>query len=328
MKKLSQVVWGLSLAIGLGTVNVQVQAAQLEHPDISMAVGKINGFFFLPGTVAYYLGYYKAEGLNVHMIDLGTGGKALQAMIGGSADIVNGSYEHTIQLTAKHIPLQAFVLQAQRGDYALGIVKGKIPNYRSLKDLKGKKIGISSPGSGSYMFTKLQLTKAGVNPDDVSWVSVGQGAGAVAAAEKGEVAAVANTDPVMVVLEKKKDVKIVADARTPAGSKAAFGSPYYPASSFFARTEFIKKYPNTIQALTNAMVRTLKWMHTHTPDQIMAVLPKDLVGSDPRTFKMALAKLLPTYSPDGLFPPGGAEAVKRGLSTFDPNVRNASFPLS
>ncbi|MDQ2987955.1 MAG: ABC transporter substrate-binding protein, partial [Pseudomonadota bacterium] len=78
----------------------QAQARTPEQPAIRLAIGGKVGLFYLPVTIAERLGYFKDEGLQVEFIDLGSGGKALQALVGGSADVTSGSYEHTIQMQA------------------------------------------------------------------------------------------------------------------------------------------------------------------------------------------------------------------------------------
>src|SRR5258708_11691980 len=98
------------------------EAGPIEKPRVQVAVGSKVGLFFLPTMVAEYLGYYKDEGLDVEIVDLGSGGKALQALVGGSVDVTSGAYDHTVQLAAKNIPLQAVVLQARLPGNALGVV--------------------------------------------------------------------------------------------------------------------------------------------------------------------------------------------------------------
>ena len=156
--------------------------AQVDKPEqskVRLAVGGKVGLFYLPVTIAERLGYFKDEGLDVEMIDLTSGAKALQALVGGSADVTSGSYEHTIQMQAKGMALTAFVLQGRLIDYSLGVVTKKVPSYQTPKDLKGLKVAVSSPGAGTHMFLNAVLAKAGLKPEDVSVIGVGQTAGAV-----------------------------------------------------------------------------------------------------------------------------------------------------
>src|SRR5919198_787555 len=68
---------------------------------VRLGVGGQALLVYLPTTLAERLGYYRDEGLNVHIEDLQGGSKALQALQGGSVDVVSGYYDHTIQMQAK-----------------------------------------------------------------------------------------------------------------------------------------------------------------------------------------------------------------------------------
>ena len=73
-----------------------------EKKKVTIAVGGKNLFYYLPLTVAERKGYFRDEGLEVEIPDFAGGAKALQALVGGSADMVSGAYEHTINMMAKH----------------------------------------------------------------------------------------------------------------------------------------------------------------------------------------------------------------------------------
>ena len=85
----------------------------LEKPKLTIAVGGKNLLYYLPLTIAESLGYFKAEGLDLTIADFAGGSRALQAMIGGSADVVSGAFEHTINMQVKGQRLRAFVLQGR-----------------------------------------------------------------------------------------------------------------------------------------------------------------------------------------------------------------------
>lgn len=149
---------------------------RLEKPRISIAVGGKAAFYYLPLTIAEQLGYFKAEGLEVEISDFAGGSRALQAVVGGSADVVSGAFEHTINLQSKGQKYQAFVLQGRAPQISMGISPKTMPNYRAVTDLKGKKIGVSAPGSSTNMVANLILSRAGLKPGDVSFIGVGTAA--------------------------------------------------------------------------------------------------------------------------------------------------------
>ena len=93
----------------------------------------------------------------------------------------------------------------------------------------------------------------------MSVIGVGHGATAITALKSGQVDVISQTDPAMTMLEQDKAIKVIAETRTLEGTTELFGGPM-PAGCLYAPLEFVKKNPNTVQALTNAMVRADKWM--------------------------------------------------------------------
>ncbi len=182
-----------------------------EKPDVHIAVGGKAALYYLPLTITEQLGYFKDEGLNVKISDFKGGSAALRAVVGGSADVVSGAYEHTINMQARGQKFEAFVLQGRAPQISIGVSTAKVPNYKSPKDLKGLKIGVSAPGSSTNMFADYVLEKGGLGPKDVSFVGVGTGSAAIAAIQNGQVDAISNVDPVMTMLEKQGAVKVIFD---------------------------------------------------------------------------------------------------------------------
>src|SRR6476469_10243771 len=173
-------------------------AAQgLEKPKLSIGVGGKPLIYYLPLTIAERNGYFKAEGLDVEILDFPGGAKALQALLGGSVDIVSGAYEHTISQQAKGQAIEALVLQGQYSGIVLALSKSKAASYKSPADLNGMKVGVTAPGSSTNMFVNILLAKAGLKPDAASIIGVGAGAGAVAIMKRGEIDAMSNLDPVI-----------------------------------------------------------------------------------------------------------------------------------
>ncbi|HET9653525.1 MAG TPA: ABC transporter substrate-binding protein, partial [Usitatibacter sp.] len=237
----------LAVVLGL-TVAATSWAQAPEKKKITIAVGGKNLFYYLPLTVAERLGYFKDEGLEVEIPDFAGGAKALQALVGGSADMVSGAYEHTINMAAKKQPITAVVLQAKYSSIVMVLPKAKAASYNGGKGLKGLKVGVTAPGSSTNMFANNLLVKAGLKPSDVSIVGVGAGSGAVAAMEKGEIDALSNLDPVVTQLESTGKFVAVADSRTEKGMKDIYGGDYM-ASVIYLNTDYVKKYPNTVQAV-------------------------------------------------------------------------------
>jgi NitT/TauT family transport system substrate-binding protein len=311
------------VALALGALLATGAAAQApEKKKITIAVGGKSLFYYLPLTVAERKGYFKEEGVEVEIPDFAGGARALQALVGGSADMVSGAYEHTINMAAKKQPIKAVVLQMKYSSIALIMPKDKAAKYRGAKDLKGLKIGVTAPGSSTNMFVNNLLAKEGLKQTDVSIVGVGTGAGAVAAMEKGEIDAVSNLDPVLTQLESTGKFVAVADSRTEKGMKDIYGGDYH-ASVIYITEEFIKKNPNTVQAVVNAMVRADKWIAKATPQEIVDLMPNEYKAGNPSLYKEALLKNMIGFSENGELSMKAAENVYKVLRQFEPSVMAA-----
>jgi len=300
---------------------------KLEKSKVSIAVGGKAAFYYLPLTISEQLGFFKAEGLEVEISDFSGGARALQAVVGGSADVVSGAYEHTINLQSKNQLFQAFVLQGRAPQIALGVSTRTMPGYKSLADLKGKKIGVSAPGSSTNMMANLVLSRAGIKAEDVSFIGVGTAAGALAAIRSGQIDAMSNTDPVMTMLEQKGDVKIISDTRTLKGTQDVFGGPM-PAACLYAPAEFLQKNPNTVQALTNAIVHGLKWLQTAGPGDIIKTVPETYLLGDRGLYLASFNKIREAIALDGMIPDDGTRTALKALASFDPTVKVDKIALA
>ena len=202
-----------------------VRAQAVEKPRLTLAVGGKNLLYYLPLTIAEQLGFFKAEGLEPNIVDFAGGAQALRAVVGGSADVVSGAFEHTVNMQAKGQRLRAFVLQGRAPQIVLGVNPKTLAGYKTPADLKGKKIGVTAPGSSTNVMVNFFLAKAGLKPADVSIVGVGASQGAVAAMRSGQIDAISNLDPVITLLQRSGDLKIVADTRIVAQAEQIFGGP-------------------------------------------------------------------------------------------------------
>jgi NitT/TauT family transport system substrate-binding protein len=303
-----------------------LRAQTLEKPGVKIAVGGKNLLYYLPLTVAEQLGYFKAEGLDAEVVDFAGGSKALAAVVGGSADVVSGAFEHTVNMQFKGQMMRAFVLQGRAPQIVLGINPKTMPGFKSVADLKGKKIGVTAPGSSTNVMANFVLAKAGLKPSDVSFIGVGASSGAVAAMRSGQIDAMSNLDPVITLLARSGDLKVVADTRKVAEADRIFGGPM-PAGCFYAPQSFLDKHPNTAQALTNAIVRANRWIQQAGPGDIINAVPESFLLGDRAVYIDAFLAAKGALSPDGMIPEAGAETAFKALASADPKIAAAKLDL-
>jgi NitT/TauT family transport system substrate-binding protein len=315
------------VAAGLaGAACVAVPALQAqekpEKPRLTLAVGGKATFYYLPLTIAEQLGYFKAEGLDVVVEDHAAGAQAMQAVLGGAADIGAGPFEAMAVLRSRNQAYQSFVLQGRAPQIAMGISTRTLPQYQGLANLRGRSIGVAAPGTSTHMVAQLLLTRAGLKPQEARFVGVGTGSEALVALRAGELDAMSNTEPVMTMLEQYGDVRIVADTRTLKGSQALFGGNM-PAACLYASTAFIGSHPRTCQALAHAIVHALKWLQTAGPGDIVRTVPENYLLGDRALYLASFQRVRETISPDGLVPDDGGLTAVRTLASFDPEIEGA-----
>jgi NitT/TauT family transport system substrate-binding protein len=301
--------------------------AASAQTKVRLAVGGQTALFYLPLTVTDRLGYFKDEGLDVTISDLAGGARALQALMGGSADVVTGSFDHTIQMHAKNQPLTAVVQLGRFPGFVLALVGPKAASYRSPADLKGMKIGVTAPGSSTHFMVLHMMAQAGLKRDDASYVSVGAGATAIAAAKRGEIDALVSVDPVINLLDSEKAIRIVADTRTIEGTRQVYGG-LYPAAVLYLAPVYAQSNPKAVQSLTNAFVRGLKWIGSKSAEEVAKVMPPEHALGNMDMFVRSIRSSLPMYSPDGRFSAESAETALKVLREFDTNVRDANIDLA
>ena len=315
----------IAVAFGLmafATGHVQAQS------KVTVAVGGAGCLCYLPTMLAQALGEYEKAGVKVELVDFKGGSQSLQAVIGGSADVVSGYFDHCVNLAAKNQTLQAFVVYDRYPGFALVVAPKNTGKINSIADLKGKNVGVSAPGSSTDFFLKYILAKNKVDPNSVGVIGIGLAATAVAAMEQGTVDAAIMLDPAITLLQgKNKDLKIFADTRTQHDTMEVFGGEY-PGGALYTKADWIAKHPKETQALTNAILNTLKWIHSHTPEEVMAKMPPELVGKDQALYLAALKNTIPMYSETGQMDPKGAEAVLAVFREGSPEVAKANIDLS
>ncbi len=301
-------------------------AQTLEKPKLTIAVGGKNLFYYLPLTIAETQGYFKDEGLDLTIADFAGGSRALQAVVGGSADVVSGAFEHTINMQVKGQPMRAFVLMGRAPQIVLGVNPKTMPNYQTIADLRGKKIGVTAPGSSTNIVANFVIGKAGLKPSDVSIIGVGAGNGAVAAMRSGQIDAISNLDPVITLLQRSGDLRIISDTRKMAEAEKVFGGPM-PAACLYAPQGFIDKNPATAQALANAIVRADKWIQKAGPSDIVKAVPESYLLGDRAVYIEAFLAAKGALSPDGTIPDAGPETARRALASIEPAIAAAKIDL-
>lgn len=291
---------------------------------VRIAVGGQAQLIYLAATLGQDLGMYDAEGLLATLQDFPGGQKSLEALLGGSTDVVCGFYDHTIQMAAKGKQLRAFVSILRYP----GLVAVATPGIRRIEDLKGKIVGVSAAGSSTQMFLNYLLVTHGIKPDEVSVASIGMTATAVGAMTHGQVDAAIMTDPALEIVKKEMPkLTSLADTRTAEGVRQIYGVDAYPSVVLYSTPQWIERNHEAASRLALAMDRTLDWMRSHTPEEIRDRMGAQFRSSDAATDVTGLRYMQAMLSPDGRMTPESAAAVRKVLSISLEDVRDAKIDL-
>jgi NitT/TauT family transport system substrate-binding protein len=297
-----------------------------EKSEVHIGAASV-GITYLPVIIAKQLGYFRDEGLDVTIAAFSGGSKALEAMLGGSTDMVAGAYSNTITMAAKGQKLVTIAAQVDCPGWIFGVARKNANKVKSPADLKGMRVGVSAPGSSTHMVVNYILHKAGLKPDDVSIIGVGQAAGAVAAVRAGQIDALIVNDPVATVLMDEGSLLPLAEMRTAEGNRQVFGADY-PESSIYATQAFVARNPRTVQAVADAIVRAEHWIAKATPQQLVDNVPAEYLVDNKALYAKAFENSRRCISRTGVVSDDGARTVRDVLAAFDPTIGAAHIDLA
>ncbi len=297
----------------------RAQAGKPEKSKVVLAVGGKSALYYLSLTIAERKGFFKDAGLDVEINDFQGGSKSLEALIGGSADVTAGAYEHTIRMQQRGQPIKGFALIGRGMQISIAVRKDLAAKIKGPADIKGLKFGVTAPGSSTHMLLLSWAAKGGLKGSDVVAVGVGAGASVVAAIENKSVDGVSQTDPALTMLEDKGLIEIKVDTRTTKGNQEVFGGAF-PAACLYAQPSLFTKAPNTVQALANAIVRADAWLQTASPADVASTVPEGYLLGDRAIYEKSFAGVRETISPDGLMPAGAQENCLKFLVDADPKL--------
>ncbi|MBX5450933.1 ABC transporter substrate-binding protein [Thermogemmatispora sp.] len=295
--------------------------------QLKIMVGGLSKQIYLPNMLTQRLGYFAQEGLAVTLIDEASGQSAEDEVLAGQVDAGSGSYNHTIELQAAGKQMECVVqLDIAPGEAEI-VATREAGQIHSVSDLKGKNLGVTELGSGTQTLTTVLLHKVGIAPNQVHFVPVGAGDTFIAALQQGKIDAGMTTEPTISRILASGIGKVLVDLRTPQTTQAALGGPY-PFICVFMRNDYVNAHKDVVQKLVNAYVKTLKWIHSHTAEQIADMMPADYYAGNKQLYVTALRNQLAIFSPDGLMPAGGPEFVLSTEQQSNASVQGKQIDLS
>ena len=294
--------------------------------SLKIMVGGLNKQIYLPNMLAQQLGYFKAENLDVTLIDEGSGQASEEEVVAGNVDAGSGAYVHPMVLNTQGKKIET-ICQFGIAPGEAEVVDASLTNITSAKDLVGKNLGVTDLGSGTHVLTQAIIGSAGADPTKAQYVAVGAGDTFIAAIQQKKIAAGMTTYPTISRLVNSGKGKILVSLLDPQSTRAALGGDY-PFIGIFAKNDWVNSNKDTAQRLVNAYVKTLKYIHSHTAQQVADQMPTDYYAGDKASYVSDLQSQLGIFGTDCKMPVGGPENVQKIQQQFVSSYKGKSANLS
>ena len=299
LKRVERTRLGLLLAAGCTLVT---PAAALSTTSggghrVRVALAARHSLYHLPLVLAEQLGYFRKAGLTLEWLPMDAGAQALSAVQTGQADVMSGAFEHVF-MRSDRLPVQAFVMFARTPQLSLGLSTRRSPFESNEVALRGSRIGISARQSGTHWVASQWVRRAGLDPQDISYVEVGTSGMALEALRSGQVDLLCQPDPQINGLEQRGEVVLLAETRTLSGTRKLFGSAM-PGGCLLASPEGLMRHPELAQALTDGVVLALRWLRTAGPIDLLKTMPSPYWIGDRTVYLGAFERLRESFSTDG-----------------------------
>lgn len=283
-------------------------APKKETINVKMAFGgSRNSIVYLPPTVAQANGFFEEQAVNMTMTDMQGGPQAIQALVTGEVDFASAAVEHVAKAKAQGVDLVMLSLYARYPGLSV-VVDSKLKDkVKSVTDLKGMKVGISSPGSSTHKALLSLMNKFGMKTTDIEVVGVGID-GMPAALEAGKVQAAVGVDPYVTQVVSSGKAFVLWDLRTKKDTEALYGGEY-PLVGLVTRRDLLEKNPDMVTRVVTAIVKANKFLSSTAPETITAKIPAEVKGKDEALYLASLRANLEVFSPDGLISDKGLQTV-------------------
>jgi NitT/TauT family transport system substrate-binding protein len=250
--------------------------------------------------VAQSLGLFAQQGLQVEIQELAGAAKAMEALLGGSADVILGTFDQTLQVNAQGKSVQAFRLLSECHCLGLVVSPAASKPIRRLADLEGATVGVAASGGPMENFLRFLLKRNSINADRVRVASIGIGPSALTALERGRVDAAVVFHGAKEQLDRRgAAAPLLAETFTREGAQSVFGQESFPSTSLIAARSWLQADPERARRVVRAFHETIAWMKAQPVEEVRKRLPEQGRSPDPEIDRATLAIVVPALSSSG-----------------------------
>lgn len=304
------------------------QAAQpaVVSQRLAIAVADRHSMLHLPLTVAHELGFFKAEGLHVELIDMDSETRAIQSVFRGVAGLAVCSFSSIASQQSRGMDMRSVLLQMRCPQVALGVSPKSFSHYKTAADLKGRRVGVLGQSAMGKTVLGMALAQSGLKLSDVQLVTAEDPADLLQRYRSGQLDALSAQDPLLTQLEHRSELRVVVDTRTLRGTRELFGGPM-PGAALCAPPDFIKQHAPSCQALAHGLVRALKWLQTAGPSDIIKTLPEAHFEGDRAMYLASFERAREGFSVDGVISADAMVTAFNVQAQLDRELRPERFEM-
>lgn len=311
--------FALAFALLAGALTLPASAA-----DVPIKVRLTGGETLIP-QLAAGLGYFRQEGLEVTPVkveDLAPNDYEMQKLLNdGRVDASLNWFQHVLFGAGNGAPVKAVMVLNDAPGVTVMVanrIKGEI---RSASDFKGRRIAEGAALSTKSYLTHFMTLKAGLPAHSYTPVMVesdGRREAVIQALKEGQVDVMTFLEPMTSSILETGMVTTLYDFTNSEGMRKALGAPWL-AQCVFMAPAFIEAHPETAQRLVNALVRTMRFVNSHTAEEIAQKLPAAYFAKKDREAEIRrIRKALPTFAKDDYsFAPSTVKLVAEAVLSAD-----------
>ena len=305
----------MAAAAGLALAAASARAAE---PRVVLAVDGVAETRNLPVLLAERLGYFKAEGLTVTLVDAPASPSPAELVKDGRADGAVAFYHHTFMSQADDGMVTEDVATLGVTPALKVMVASRLKDkVRAPADLKGLKVFTGGGNSGKTTAMNWLAAKAGFGSSDYVALKPTTASDMAKALAEGRADAVVAHEPDATYYAETGAAFMLADLSTPSGTRAALGE-VFPSTSLYLPKAFVEARPETVRKLVRACLKASDFIKTHDAAQIAEALPARSGGKDRAQFLRTLAEDKHMFETDGRMAPAAAQAEWKTMTALTP----------
>ena len=281
----------------LALLCASAQAAPRER--IVLLVDEIKQIRSFPVVLAERLGYFRDEGVDVTVMNIRDDMPYMDMLMDGRVDAVMAYYHHNVVQRAEGKEIEAVVALGLTPGVKVLVANPARDKYKTPADLNGSRFITGGAGSAKTTVANALVLAGGHKLNEYTRLPTDGKDANLKALRDGSADFVVAPTPDGAFYEREGVASVFADLTTVAGTRKAFGTAF-PSNTIFMTSARVQAQPQIAQHLANAFVRTLKYINTHTPEEITEKMPAEVRKQYGDAYLQVLKEQNPMLAGDGI----------------------------